>query len=185
MNDSGSRTEFSGGALKETENKPRPQLIPGEAILRVGEWYAKGAKKYAKPGVSGDWNWAKGIPYSECIGAIERHTQKIKMGQTDEDHEAAVAFWANALMYFQAHNRTDLDDRHRPGPVEQLKVRAARPERRRGERRLYRQSCPYGEDYYSRNRSPYFHPSQEHRETITRNTRSGKDRRGQVPTYRV
>jgi hypothetical protein len=87
-----------------TEDKPRVELIPGTALLRLGNWYGAGSEKYE------DWNWAKGIKFSVCIGSILRHTYKYQMGDRSEDHPAAIAFWSNALMHFEETGRTELDD---------------------------------------------------------------------------
>ena len=105
---------FSTGARKETEGKPRVDLIPGIATLRKAAWYSHGAKKYELPGQpgSGEWNWEKGIPFSQCLRALGSHYNKYLMGDTEEDHLAAIGFWSDVLMTFENTGRTELDDRH-------------------------------------------------------------------------
>jgi len=55
-------------------------------MLRVGQICAEGAKKYDAR------NWEKGIPLSEFMASAERHCQKWKRGDTDEDHLAMYAW---------------------------------------------------------------------------------------------
>jgi hypothetical protein len=105
MEDSGQRHTFDTGAQKEmTDDKPRVELIPGTALLRLGKWYEEGAKKYE------DWNWIKGIPLSTCLGSLLRHAYKYQMGDRSEDHPAAIAFWANAIMHFEDAGPPELND---------------------------------------------------------------------------
>ena len=57
LKDSGQRTEFATGALRDMhEGKGDMVSLPWEAILRLSRHYEEGAKKY------GRWNYQKGIP---------------------------------------------------------------------------------------------------------------------------
>lgn len=87
----------------------RFDLIP-PSLAEVAYTYTMGTRKYDE-----DHNWRRGLQFSDCLAALERHVQKFKMGQDrDEDgqhHLAAVCFHALAIMQFQYDGRADLDDR--------------------------------------------------------------------------
>ena len=62
IKDSGQRTEFETGAVRDMhENKGDMASIPWESILRLARHYENGAKKYNR------WNFRKGIPISSFI----------------------------------------------------------------------------------------------------------------------
>lgn len=94
--DSGKREEFSTGAKRDTQNdKPRFDLLPVPALLRVAELYRKGAVKY------GEGNWTKGMPFSRVYASLLRHLYAFILGETTEDHLSAVVFNTFCLMTFQ------------------------------------------------------------------------------------
>lgn len=94
--DSGARQSFETGMVRDTqEGKPRYDLIPVEALERVAHLYARGAEKY------GDDNWKKGQPYSRAYASLYRHLMQWRKGDRDEDHMAAVAWNALALMFYE------------------------------------------------------------------------------------
>ena len=85
--DSGERTEFPTGALRDlSEGKGDMASIPWEAVLRLSKHYENGAKKYER------WNFRKGINLSSYIDSACRHLAKYQCGCDDEDHLAAAAF---------------------------------------------------------------------------------------------
>lgn len=87
IKDSGDRTEFSSGAVRDLhEGKGDMVSVPWEAILRLSVHYENGAKKYER------WNFRKGIPVSSFIDSACRHLAKYQCGCDDEDHLAAAAF---------------------------------------------------------------------------------------------
>ena len=87
IKDSGERTEFSTGAVRDmSEGKGDMASIPWEAILRLSKHYENGAKKYNR------WNFRKGINLSSYIDSACRHLAKYQCGCDDEDHLAAAAF---------------------------------------------------------------------------------------------
>lgn len=87
IKDSGERTEFSSGAVRDMhEGKGDMASVPWEAILRLSKHYEAGAKKYDR------WNFRKGIPVSSFIDSACRHLAKYQCGCDDEDHLAAAAF---------------------------------------------------------------------------------------------
>ena len=85
--DSGERTEFGSGAVRDMhEGKGDMLSVPWAAMLRVSRHYENGAKKY------GRYNYLKGIPVSSFIDSALRHLAKYAAGWDDEDHLAAAAF---------------------------------------------------------------------------------------------
>ena len=104
IKDSGDRTEFSTGAVRDMhEGKGDMVSLPWEAILRLSRHYETGAKKY------GRWNYQKGIPVSSFIDSACRHLAKYQCGLDDEDHLAAAAFNVLGAMLMEA-TRPELID---------------------------------------------------------------------------
>jgi hypothetical protein len=88
------------------EGKGRFDLLPFEGLKRVAIHYQNGAKKYE------DRNWEKGAPFSRYISAIQRHASQYASGYRDEDHLAAVAWGALALLTFEERiKRGEMDSR--------------------------------------------------------------------------
>ena len=93
VKDSGKRQEFGTGSRRDTqEGKGRPSLISPHGLWRLARHYESGAKKY------GDHNWAKGQPVSRYLDSIFRHLIKYLGGARDEDHLAAIAWNAMAII---------------------------------------------------------------------------------------
>lgn len=96
MKDSGQRTEYSNGMVREVSDKPAfhlllPRDIPydEQMLTRFATLMQKGAKKYAPR------NWELGVGEAELERAKEsahRHMMQYLCGETDEDHAAAVFF---------------------------------------------------------------------------------------------
>ena len=87
IKDSGTRREFSTGAVRDMQEGKGDMLsIPWEAILRLSRHYEAGAKKYQR------FNYRKGINLSSYIDSACRHLAKYQCGCDDEDHLAACAF---------------------------------------------------------------------------------------------
>ncbi len=94
--DSGQREEFATGSRRDTqEGKLRWDLLPLDPVARVVGLYTRGAIKY------GEGNWQKGQPLSRTYASLFRHLTQWRMGDRDEDHLAAVAWNAFALMYYE------------------------------------------------------------------------------------
>lgn len=94
MNDSGAREEFSTGAVRDTAaGKPRPDLISPVAELRLAEWLATGAAKYAPR------NWESGIPLTRHVASLKRHLLAYQLGDESEDHLAGVLCNAMFLLH--------------------------------------------------------------------------------------
>ena len=87
IKDSGERTEFNTGAVRDMHKGKGDMLsLPMAALLRLSLLYEEGAEKY------GRFNYLKGIPLSSFLDSAERHLAKYITGWDDEDHLAAVAF---------------------------------------------------------------------------------------------
>jgi hypothetical protein len=79
---------FETGAVRDSnKGKSRPDLISPYFTNRLGFRLAYGIEKGY-----GENNWKKGIPNEAFLESLERHLVAYKMGKTDEDHAAAIAF---------------------------------------------------------------------------------------------
>ena len=92
IKDSGERTEFSTGAVRDMKDgKGRFDLLPWYGIMEVSKHCEEGAKKY------GEHNVDRGIPLHSLIDSASRHLAKFIAGESDEDHLRAAAWnilWA-------------------------------------------------------------------------------------------
>ena len=92
IKDSGERTEFNTGAVRDMhDGKGRMDLLPWAAIMEVSKHCENGAKKY------GEHNVDNGIPTSSLCDSAARHLAKYLDGWTDEPHLLAAAWnllWA-------------------------------------------------------------------------------------------
>ena len=87
IKDSGERTEFASGAVRDMhEGKGRFDLLPMCVLMRLAQHYEAGSLKY------GDRNWEKGIPCHSYADSAMRHIVKYMDGWKDEDHLIA-AVW--------------------------------------------------------------------------------------------
>ena len=99
IKDSGERTEFSSGAVRDMHSGKGDMLsVPWAAMLRVSKHYENGAAKY------GRYNYLKGIPVSSFIDSALRHLAKYVAGWDDEDHLAAAAFNVLGAIQMEEHN---------------------------------------------------------------------------------
>ena len=86
---------FATGSIRgDRTGKGRYDLLPREAIHRLAQLYERGSRAY------GDRNWEQGQPFSRVMDSLLRHAFQASAGMTDEDHLAAVAWNAFALMTF-------------------------------------------------------------------------------------
>lgn len=96
IKDSGERTEFSTGAVRDMhEGKGRMDLLPWAAIMEVSKHCENGAKKY------GEHNVDKGILTHSFMDSAFRHMAKHMDGWEDEPHLIAAAW--NILWAIQMH----------------------------------------------------------------------------------
>ena len=85
--DSGERTEFSSGAVRDMHaGKGRMDLLPWAAIMEIAKHCENGAIKY------GEHNIDKGIPTHSLCDSAARHLAKYLDGWNDEPHLIAAAW---------------------------------------------------------------------------------------------
>lgn len=96
--------------------KPRPELLPVDALLAVTEVLAYGAKKYTTETDSGDDNWRRpGFSWRRLLGSSLRHLLAFMRGE-DKDPESGLSHLAHLacnamfLLEHQIHN-LGADDR--------------------------------------------------------------------------
>ena len=100
VSDSGERTTYTTGAVRDYRaDKPRYDLIPPHAMLRVAMQYARGAQKY------GESNWLLGIPTQDMLASAMRHLEAWRRGEPEEDHLAAVIWNLLAIMQYEEEQR--------------------------------------------------------------------------------
>lgn len=92
IKDSGFRTEFASGAVRDMHgDKGRMDLLPWAAIMEVSKHAENGSKKY------GEHNVDRGIPTHSLCDSSLRHMAKYLEGWDDEPHLLAAAWnilWA-------------------------------------------------------------------------------------------
>lgn len=85
IKDSGERTEFESGAVRDMhKGKGRFDLLPMCVLMRLARHYENGCLKY------GDRNWEKGIPCHSFADSAMRHIVKYMDGWKGEDHLIAA-----------------------------------------------------------------------------------------------
>lgn len=104
IKDSGDRTEFNTGAVRDMHTgKGRMDLLPVTAIIELSKHCENGAIKY------GERNVDKGIPQHSFIDSGLRHLFKYLRGDKDENHLVA-ALWNIAWAVEQEVNKPELND---------------------------------------------------------------------------
>ena len=106
MTDTGKRINYGEDAAirEDASDKGRQDLISPFALTRLGKWYGLGAKKYS------DRNWERGMNYSRYTASMFRHLISWMKGMEDEDHLAAIAWNAFAIMHHQELGESRWDD---------------------------------------------------------------------------
>lgn len=103
ITDSGERTEFATGALRDMHTgKGRFDLLPWNAIWEVAKHCENGALKY------GERNVDKGIPVHSLIDSAIRHTVKFWLGWEDEPHLTAACEDYGKLMLDDAKDDKEM-----------------------------------------------------------------------------
>lgn len=99
-------------ALRYDGGKARLDLIDPGFLLRLGEHYGVGAKKYAER------NWQNGMSFSRCYASAQRHMLAFWAGEnndaeTGSPHVIAAAWNMAALDFYMADAtlREKFDDR--------------------------------------------------------------------------
>lgn len=114
MHDSGTRSEFPTGAVRdEMHGRGNPSDIPPCALRRLGQHFEAGARKYSRH------NWMKGIPLSRYQDSIMRHVTAWAEGDLSEDHAAAV-LWNMACAM---HTELEIVQGNLPDYLEDLPYR--------------------------------------------------------------
>jgi hypothetical protein len=96
--DSGARTEFEGGGVRDTEDDKVDYSLAydGPMFDRYAELMTRGAKKYEAR------NWMKfndAAARDRAYRSLNRHFRQYIRGDQDEDHAAAIIFNLNVLEY--------------------------------------------------------------------------------------
>ena len=100
IKDSGDRTEFKTGAVRDIQtDKGRFDLLPLLTLIDLAKHYQKGCAKY------GDRNWEKGIPISRFCDSAIRHLFQFMSGLEDENHLIA-SIW-NIVGAYETLKRID------------------------------------------------------------------------------
>lgn len=86
--------------VKHDSGKLRYDLIPVHPLRLIAEVFTMGAEKYAPR------NWEKGMSYSRIVGALMRHLEAWRSGETHcpedgQHHLASVAWCCMALMEYE------------------------------------------------------------------------------------
>lgn len=104
IKDSGERTEFKTGAVRDMKRGVgRMDLLPWYGIIEVSKHCEEGADKY------GEHNVDRGIPLHSLCDSAARHLAKFIAGETDEDHLRAAA-WNLLWALNQRKTHPELDD---------------------------------------------------------------------------
>src|SRR5665213_2537217 len=98
VKDSGTRQQFESGMVRDTADDKIDWglIVDGPMIKRWAVHLTKGAVKYS----SRNWMKAEGEPeYDRFRASAFRHFMQWYLGETDEDHAAAVIFNINGTEY--------------------------------------------------------------------------------------
>ncbi len=97
VQDSGERTEFTSGAVRDRQDgKGRFDLFSPISLMRLAQHFENGAQKYK------DRNWEKGMPLSRFFDSAVRHLYAFIGGSRDEDHLAAADWNIHCLIHTEA-----------------------------------------------------------------------------------
>lgn len=104
ISDSGERTSFSSGAVRDLhQGKGRCDLLPMCVLIRLAKHYENGSLKYQER------NWERGIPAHSFADSALRHMFKYMDGQRDEDHLIA-AIWNLCGLAWTEEKKPELMD---------------------------------------------------------------------------
>lgn len=96
--------QFETGANRGTAPALRYDLISPTFLERLAATCDEGQKKY------GAGNYLKGIPCSNLLNHVYMHLEKWKEGNMHEDDLAHAVWNIMAIMHFEKHNPSMLDD---------------------------------------------------------------------------
>lgn len=104
IKDSGERTEFETGAVRDMHaGKGRMDLLPLTAVIELSKHCEEGALKY------GEHNVDKGIPQHSLCDSAMRHLAKYMRGDDDENHLRA-ACWNLMWALEQSVTKPEIND---------------------------------------------------------------------------
>lgn len=89
------RKEFISGAVRDSLDKLRYDLIPHEHTTEMAKVLSMGASKY------GPRNWEKGIPFSELYASAARHIASFLAGE-ERDSESGLLHTSHVCWNFMA-----------------------------------------------------------------------------------
>jgi hypothetical protein len=95
-------------AKRNNKTKPKPSLISPIAMIGLAEVMTSGLKEY------GRYNWQKGLPWTETVDSLMRHTLAFLGGEDfDESGHPHVDHIQSNAMILAHHFRTkkEFDDR--------------------------------------------------------------------------
>lgn len=105
IKDSGARTEFNSGMVRDIDDDKIGwhKVLEGPLLKRWAEHLTKGAQKYPDlPDGTANWTLAKGEKeFVRFRQSLARHFMQFMNGDTDEDHAAAIVFNLNGMLYTQ------------------------------------------------------------------------------------
>src|SRR5665213_3922478 len=110
VKDSGTRQQFESGMVRDTADDKIDWglIVDGPMIKRWAVHLTKGAVKYS----SRNWMKAEGEPELDRFRASAfRHFMQWYLGETDEDHAAAVFFNINGTEYVKEKLRPKIEKR--------------------------------------------------------------------------
>ena len=108
VTDSGERELFDSGMVRDTETGKvdLTYVIHGPMLVRWAEHMMKGAVKYDRE----NWMQAAGTAELERFKrSAFRHLVQWLLGETDEDHAAAILFNVNGFEYVKERMARDED----------------------------------------------------------------------------
>jgi hypothetical protein len=104
------------GAIRSNDVHLRYDLIPVPAFRRLTKRYTDGAVKY------GEHNWQKGFKWSVVFNHMMEHMMKFQNGEfPEDDHLAAIAWGAFALMIYQS-THPELNDLQPDGAIHPARI---------------------------------------------------------------
>ena len=109
VKDSGVRTEFASGMVRDTDASKVQyhRVFEGPLLERWAKHLTLGAAKYPD-NEDGSANWTRAEGQAELArfrASLCRHFVQFLRGDTDEDHAAAVVFNLNGMLYVQEKMR--------------------------------------------------------------------------------
>ena len=96
--------------IRKNKGKLKWSLVSWKALEPMVQVLMFGAKKYS------DWNWSKGLKYTEVCESLQRHLISFLEGE-DDDKESKLHHVGHILcnamfLSYMFLFRKDMDDRH-------------------------------------------------------------------------